>query len=151
MSAIARLAKLKLRRFKPKDDYKPVRSPGPSLCVGIVAGLHGRRRKNESVLAAYARALGVSVPKLWRLVYFKPDRWWQMHKSVDSCPYSQAEMREAVVRQFLVEEATHQLIEAAIEESGGQGGWLDRVMGSKPWPGLCRVRPLKPLEMSNSC
>jgi hypothetical protein len=78
MTTAARLARLESAMVKP-PDAKPVRSPGPALCVAIVAGRNGRLRRGEAVLAAYSRALGWSVNKLWKLVYFKPDKWWQRH------------------------------------------------------------------------
>jgi hypothetical protein len=138
-----RLAALESKLVRPPDK-PPTRSPGPRLCVAIVAGLNRRRRKNESVLAAYSRALGLSVVKLWMLVSRKPDRWWAKHLAVDSCPYSMDEMRDAIVREFVADEMAHRLIEACIAEAGGAGGWLANMMGPRPWPGLTKVRPLRP-------
>jgi hypothetical protein len=143
MSAINRLAKLKLRQHKPPDTYVPVKSPVPRLTLYIVAGHHGRRRKNESILAAYARALGVYVAKLWRLAYTRPAKWRDLHLKVD--PHVELrgtldEIRAEIISMFCEEEVVYQLLEAAISEAGP---WLANMMGAPPWPELCRQRPLR--------
>lgn len=120
----------------------PVRSPGPMLSLLIVAGHQGRLRKNEAMLAAYSRALGLSLTKLWALVTTKPEKWWARHLAVsEGCPYSQAAMREALIREFVVDEATQCLVELVISDGGL---WAERMLGKAPWPGLCRQRPLRP-------
>jgi len=143
MSAIARLAKAKLRRFKPPTDtYKPVdlRPVRARLTLAIIAGHHGRKRKSESELTAFARAMRVSVDKLWRLAYADRKRFAKRLLVVD--PRADADdVADAIVRQFICDEITYQVVEAAIVEAGL---WLASIMGSPPWPGLCRMRPLRP-------
>jgi hypothetical protein len=142
MSAINRLAKLKLRKFKRVDDYKVVdmRSAMARLHIAIICG--PKRRKHESDLSAFARAMRLSVPALWSCAYSKPDRFRARLLAVDPRADVDA-VREEIIRQFVIEETTWQFLEA-IDQAGGLP-WKDglvRVRG--PVVGLCSVRPCRP-------
>jgi len=136
-----RLAALESKLIRPPDkppvDMRPVIA---GLMLTIIAGHHGRQRKSESELTAFARAMRCTPDKLWRLAYADRKRFAKRLLVVD--PRADADaVADVVVRQFICEEITYQLIEACIAEAGP---WLANMMGPKPWPGLCRMRPLRP-------
>lgn len=53
------------------------------------------------------------------------------------------DVADYLVKDFIVDEVVHQLCESLVAE----GPWFANIMGPKPWPGLCRVRPLRPSVM----
>jgi hypothetical protein len=55
------------------------------------------------------------------------------------------DVADYVVREFIKEEIVYQLCESLVAE----GPWFASIMGPLPWPGLCRVRPLRPVCTEN--
>jgi hypothetical protein len=144
MTAAKRLAQLESKLRKPIDDYVPVDlTPFLSeVSVTSVAHFHGKRRKHESVLVAYARAVKVTPAKLWRLAYGKPAKLKALHLAVDpNCRHVDGVV-DAVVRDFIREEIVYHLCESLVAE----GPWFANILGPPKRWGLCRIRPLKPVE-----
>jgi len=134
-----RLAALESKLIRPPDakpvDLGPVRA---RIMLAIVAHRHGRQRPGRSILEGFARAMRCTPDKLWRLAHADRKRFRKRLACVDARADVDA-MADAIVREFMAEETTYRLIEACIAETGQ---WLANMMGPKPWPGLCRQRPL---------
>ncbi len=136
-TAARRLAALESKLIPQPDTYREVRSPAPALSLYVIASTFGRYREGRSELQCYARALGLSVEKLWAFVNRKPEKWWQRHLAVSpTCPFEMQEVRDAVILDlFVCEEIVHQLVELLIA-----AGW-------RPGPirQLCKYRPSQPM------
>lgn len=157
MSAVARLAKLKRRQFKPVvDTYVPVDMTEffADLTILLIASYHGRKKPKESELAAFARALGVTVPKLWKLATTRPVKFSERLLAVSPNERDVDAVREAVIREFVRDEIHHQgaagefdnLTHALIAEVGWEMIWrgIERgVIRAEPARALCKVRPLQ--------
>ena len=138
MTVAKRLAALESKLIPQPDTYKPVnmRPVLAGLQVAIIAGHDGRKRKNELELVAFARAMRCSPAKLFELAYRDQKRF--RARLLPLLPTRPAELADdvacEVVREFLVEELTWQLIELA------------QAVGWKPparMP-LCSARPCRP-------
>ena len=146
MTNAGRLKALESKLVKPVDDYVPV-DLTPFLSEVSIAGVahhNGKRRKNESVLSAYARGLGVSVAALWKCAYSKPAKLKERHLAVDPHCRHLDGVVTAVVLTFMVEEFVWQMLES-IDLAGGIPLGERVVPVTGPVVGLCRVRPLRPV------
>jgi hypothetical protein len=168
MSAVARLAKLKLRQHMPKDTYQAVDMRPFHARISIFLLAH--HKPGRTTLESFAKAMRCNVVKLFDLAHRDRKRFRARYLAlVPLRPASRAawdakclavedkrrdaladDVADEIVRMFAVDEVVYQLIESMIDEAGGPGGWMDRIMGPLPWPGLCRVRPLKPVEMPDA-
>lgn len=140
MTIAKRLAALESKLVRPPEaeavDMKPVMA---RLAVAIIAGHYGKRRKNESDLSAFARAMHVSPARLFAYALRDRKRFAKRLGSLDKRADADA-VADYVVREFIIEETTYRLIEACVDEAGP---WLSNMLGAPPWPGLCKVRPLR--------
>ena len=153
-ASLARIAKLEAaaaRRAKPVDDYEVVDLTDffARVAIRFIINANGKKaRKNESDLTRLARAFRVKPERLMQLAWNDgrgfAKRFDRFKAVVGGCS-SVDDVRLEVVRRFMAEECVHQHLEQCIEATGGEGGWLGRVMGEKPWPKLCAVRPCRPV------
>jgi hypothetical protein len=155
MTTARRLAALESKLIRPAEAA-PVDLTEffADLAITLVAHHHGHKKPRESILAAYARALGVTPAKLFKLVTVKPKAFAELHLAVDTHCRDVGAVRFAVIGEFVTDEIHHrgaagefdELVDAFIAENGP----LIRraielgIMRPEPPRVLCKVRPLAP-------
>ena len=135
MSINRRLQAIESKLARPVVEPVDMRSAYARLMITIA----GEGRRGDT-LTCFARTMRTNVPGLIALALGPMRKFERRYRKaleragVRAFPdITPADVACEVVRMHLADDIVRQLIAACIEETGGPGGWFERIVGPPPW------------------